>query len=296
MQASGKAPAYSPELGAFHREFEGELRSLLSELPFRSGMKVVDAACGDGFFVDLLAERVGETGLVIGLDSNLPILLSSETDQQALLAGALERPPFVFGQFDAVFCCQSLFSLPDPVQTLRRLAAWVRPKGFVAVLENDSLHQLMLPWDPKLELAIRAAEYAAFKVMHANPRKFYVGRHLPQCLREAGLEPRGFHTRTMDRLSPLTNDAESFLSAHLYSIVDRVSAHLDPWAKVELNDLIGVDRARIWLRESGFTFTWLNVLAWGETAAAGAHGYGKQRVRGSRQRPAQPSCAPHGGS
>jgi SAM-dependent methyltransferase len=251
------------ELAAFHAEFDAELKSLLDLPPVAAGMTVLDAACGDGFYLSALEEKVGPSGLVLGLDASLDTLREmANADKQKLIAGTVAASPLARGRLDAVLCCQSLFSLPEPVQTLATLAELVRPGGAVVVIENDSLHQLLLPWPPELELAVRAAEYASFREKSPHPRKFYVGRHLPACLRAAGLEPLGFATRTMDRAAPLQPAAERFLRLHLRQLHMRVADHLAPDSRRELDALLGSDSGHSWFRDPSFTFTWLNVVAW----------------------------------
>jgi ubiquinone/menaquinone biosynthesis C-methylase UbiE len=61
------------------------------------------------------------------------------------VAGRLEALPFDDDTFDLVWCAQSLYSLPEPVEALRQMRRVVRPGGVVAVLENDTLHQVILP-------------------------------------------------------------------------------------------------------------------------------------------------------
>ncbi len=84
--------------------------------------------------------------------------------------------PFAPASFDVVWCAQSLFSLPEPLAAVTRMAELAKPGGLVAVLEDDTLHQVLLPWPIDVELAVRTAEWAALVDQSAHPRKFYVGR------------------------------------------------------------------------------------------------------------------------
>ena len=165
--ASGDLPDYTAELAAFHLAFEPELRTLIGSLPLSPRMQVLDVACGDGFYTRLFAERLSAPGAVTGLDANVACLELARRRFSVrqwqcgveFIAGTLEQPPIPAGTFDFARCAQSLFTLADPTNALRQMAAAVRPGGFVAVLENDTLHQLLLPWPNGLELSLRTAEF-----------------------------------------------------------------------------------------------------------------------------------------
>ena len=66
----------------------------------------------------------------------------------------LRHLPIPDDSFDLVWCAQSLYSLPDPVDALRRMARAARPGGIVAVFENDEFHHVLLPWPVEVELAL----------------------------------------------------------------------------------------------------------------------------------------------
>ena len=57
------------------------------------------------------------------------------------------------------------------------------------MLENDTMHQVFLPWPVSLELPLRAAELRSFLGGNRNSSKYCVGWRLPAILAGAGLEP-----------------------------------------------------------------------------------------------------------
>jgi SAM-dependent methyltransferase len=81
----------------------------------------------------------------------------------------IDRLPFTDGSFDAVWCAQSPFSLREPVDAVTRMARAVKPGGLVAVLEDDTLHQVLLPWPVDVELAVRKAEWESFREEADHP-------------------------------------------------------------------------------------------------------------------------------
>jgi SAM-dependent methyltransferase len=264
-------PKYAEQLAAFHRAFAGELRGVIMSLPIVPHMRVLDVACGDGFYLGLLGTRLSEQGSLVGLDVN-PAFLELAREHLALLSlkcsldltlGSLAHPPLEPATFDFAWCAQSLFTLPEPVNAIRQMARLLRPGGVLAVLENDSLHQLVLPWPGPLEIALRVAEYTAHARQSPRPEKFYIGRRLPAVFAEAGLEPLGFRTQCIDRQAPLGEDLERFLQLHLERLARCVGPLLDARDAREFERLIDPAGNRYLLHQPWFTMTWLNVLSWG---------------------------------
>jgi SAM-dependent methyltransferase len=168
--------------------------------------------------------------------------------------------------YDLAWCAQSLYSFPEPIAALKKIAAALKPDGLVVVLENDTLHQLLLPWPTELELVVRSAEFAALAAESKRPGKYYVGRRLPAVFAEAGLEPLGFTTQAIDRAAPLTEPLERFLSCYLKRLRERIAPHIAADDAAEFADVASPDGARFLLRQPHFTCTWINVVAWGRKA------------------------------
>lgn len=263
---------YADELSAFHDAFARELDEMVGLLPIRPDMRVLDVACGDGYYTELLAERLSEAGTIIGVDTDAEMIAKANDRLRCsqlecgfeFVQGKLDQLARASDRFDLVFCAQSLYSLPEPVTVLRQIRDLLRPGGIAVVFENDSLHQLQLPWPPALEIALRATEFVALCDASQTPSKFYVGRRLPAVMSAAGLEPLGFRTQAIDRQAPLDPALEAFLQAHLERLRDRVASRLDPALLNELTSLIEPTSRNYLPRQPHFTLTWINVLAWGK--------------------------------
>jgi protein-L-isoaspartate O-methyltransferase len=52
-------PAYETRLAAYHEAFAAELRGMIAGLPIAAGDRVLEVACGDGFYSGLLARTSG---------------------------------------------------------------------------------------------------------------------------------------------------------------------------------------------------------------------------------------------
>lgn len=207
-------PAYDPLLRAFHRAFAPELSRAVAGLPLAPGSAVLDLACGDGFYTRRLARRAGPAGLVVAGDLNPAYLRrarrASGRDGRAapvtLARVDAYRLPFPDAAFDLVWCAQSFLSL-DPERALREMRRVVKPSGQVAVLENDPLHHVLLPWPVPLEVAVLGA------LERAGPCS--PGREVNRLFREAGLCPRRKKTVAADRQAPFSPAVRRFLTLHL---------------------------------------------------------------------------------
>lgn len=264
-------PDYAQQLARFHRAFAAELKLLVDALPLTPQMQVLDVGCGDGFYMGLFARRLRSPGRIVGLDIN-SAFLDMARNEPAIRSARCEVE-FMLGELadlsrriercDVVWCAQSLYSLPEPVSALRQMAELVRPGGIVAVLENDTMHQLLLPWPSEVEIALRAAELKGFCRESARPSKYYVGRRLPAVFGEAGLEPLGFQSQCIDRRAPLDDDLEAFLQLYLQDLAERAMPHLEGSLRKEFAALIDPNGPHYLLRQPYFTMSWLNVLVWG---------------------------------
>jgi 2-polyprenyl-3-methyl-5-hydroxy-6-metoxy-1,4-benzoquinol methylase len=176
------------------RCLEGLTRRLINECGMRPGLRVLDIGTGVGDVAMLVAETVGPSGSVVGVDAGERAV---EAARHRVREAGLRQVEFAvgtdqdlekFGQFDAAIGRFVLIHQPDPAAMVRRTAAAVRSGGIVAFLEpaihvdGSSL--------PEIELA-RAVEQSWKKFLRvALPSHDVAGRIIYSFL-DAGLpEPR----------------------------------------------------------------------------------------------------------
>ena len=102
------------------------------------GMHVLDVACGIGVVTRLAAERVGNTGRVVGLDINAAML--SVARGLPCVGGAVEwleasalEIPLPDSSFDVVLCQHGLQQFPDRPAALREMRRVLTPEGRLAL-------------------------------------------------------------------------------------------------------------------------------------------------------------------
>ena len=161
------------------------------------GARVLDVGSGAGDVALLVAELVGESGSVLGIDRDQAQLDSAArrcADAGIANAGFeladLHDPPS--GPFDGIVGRFVLMYQPDPDAAVRALAARLVPGGTMAFLELamplDSGTSGALGWpDHRLVAPIRSWISAAFKATAVAP---LMGLRLRDTFRAAGLEPQ----------------------------------------------------------------------------------------------------------
>ena len=224
-----RLPDYATLLTARHEAHADTFEQMVADLPLHEGETAVDIAIGDGFYTELLARR-NPSGRTIGLDVDLEFLSLAETvyvePPAALVLGDATELPFADASVDLVWCAHSLRSLPDAKAAVCEWARVTRPGGHIAILENDRLHEVLLPWPPEVELALYHAECRSDD---ANCERglggLHAGRRLHRLAEECGLELIGKRSYATDATPPTDAD-RAFLKLHLAALVDRVRPQL----------------------------------------------------------------------
>jgi ubiquinone/menaquinone biosynthesis C-methylase UbiE len=144
---------------------EPVIRRAVGDLHLKAGINVLDAGCGIGSHLPLLAEQVGPSGHVTGLDISGELLSIARQrvhddgleNRVRLVQGDVNNLPFAEESIDCVVsvdCVGYPFAL-QPVALLQELGRVVVPGGAVAIMGWS--HQQLLPGYPLLESRLNTA-------------------------------------------------------------------------------------------------------------------------------------------
>lgn len=130
------------------RSLETDYPTLISLL--REGLTVLDVGCGTGAISKGIAQKVGPTGRVVGIDNTEHFIRSGrETHAGVPNLELVHADLFSFepvNKFDLIVSARTLQWLSNPKAALQRLKGWLKPGGRISVLDYN--HQA-LEWQPE---------------------------------------------------------------------------------------------------------------------------------------------------
>jgi SAM-dependent methyltransferase len=168
----------------------------LDRVGLTQGMRCLDVGCGPGEVMRLMAERVGASGCVTGLDNDGRLGREARDVLRATVPGQVEfihadaeaTDEVPGGPFDLVYARLLLLHLRDPVAMIRKMYAWTRPGGVMLVQDYDCAPMSIVP-----PLATwKEFERVFYGVPEKVGRDLRIGRKLPLHFATAGVgEPDG---------------------------------------------------------------------------------------------------------
>ena len=189
------------------RGWETATGRLLDEIGLAPGARCLDAGCGPGETMRLMAQRVGPAGSVLGIDLDaalgadaVAMLHASGHRQCRFQVHDVSSPaPLPAAPFDLVYARLLLFHLPERVAVLARLWDAVAPGGHLVVQDYDIGGARVIPTLHSVDEAMRVL-VGAFTAVGCD---VHAGARLPQLFVQAGIgNPDG--TDVAGRLEPLS--------------------------------------------------------------------------------------------
>ena len=187
VDASGKADSlidYLDQATQVSLEYKRRTYELINA---HGGAVLLEAGCGTGDDARALAQLVGSTGKVIGIDSSEAMIAEARRRSVDLdlplefRVGDVQALDFPEHTFDTCRIDRVLMHIADPAQAIRELARVTKPGGLVLAYDIDWDSLVIDAPDREVTRAIRA-HYCDTAIRNA-----WIGRQLPRLMREAGL-------------------------------------------------------------------------------------------------------------
>lgn len=171
--------------------FGESAQHLFDRIGVAHGWAVADIGCGALGVLALLADRVGPTGSVTGVDRELRMLTTAQAslrqrghDRVRLVRADAQDTGLPRASLDLVHTRTLLINHPEPDRVLSEMMACARPGGWVAAQEPDTAAWMCEPscpaWDRLLELFS-----AHYRARGCDPR---IGRRLPALFHALGVD------------------------------------------------------------------------------------------------------------
>jgi SAM-dependent methyltransferase len=186
----GDSPAEIRHLVEQANVYAAEADELFDLIGIAAGSAVIDVGCGVLGVLDLLADRVGADGSVVGVDREPRMVEFGRelADRHGLAVEFLQADATATGlpdgSFDLVHSRTLLLNVANPEQILGEMVRIAKPGGVVAVQEPDAAAWNCDPPHPAFDI-LHATILSAYR---RTGRDFNIGRRIARMLRETGLD------------------------------------------------------------------------------------------------------------
>ncbi len=194
----GRSPVETERLRRQAEELEPQSVALLDRVDRPLGASAIDLGCGPAGVLALLAELVGPSGRVVGLDNDpTHVDLAREfarergLTQVEIVQADASQTGLPSDSFDLVHARTLLINLIDPAEAVAEMARLARPGGHVLLQEPDTTVRICYPPHPAWAQMAELFQ----TVVERDGADSSIGRQLPTLLREAGFVDIGVEAR-----------------------------------------------------------------------------------------------------
>jgi ubiquinone/menaquinone biosynthesis C-methylase UbiE len=199
-----------------------EREQMIRDIWFKRSSNVVDAGCGPGLWIPLLARAIGPLGHILGVDLSPEALVTAQRRSQAnwyhrmvqYKLGTLEQLPVKPGTVDTIFSANVSQYLPDPVSTFAAMGRYLVPGGRLTIKDIDFGTMRFYNIDVGLQARVFQARQRWEQLRLAAGYTFedsWVGSKLAGYLQAAGYEEIQERSYRIVRRYPLSKDFRFYL-------------------------------------------------------------------------------------
>ena len=218
-------------------ELAPESSWLFDQIGIQPGSRVIEIGCGPRGCLDLLSERVGINGKVIGVERSAEqvgrarkfVADNHLTNTEVLCIDARETG-LPEASFDLATARLVLVNVPKPELLVEEMVRLVQPGGVVALHEPDSTTQRYDPPLPAQERLLQVLN--TYAEMNSIDRA--IGLKIPRMLREAGVVD--VHVHPFVHTYPLGHQRRMLLLEFVENARSRI-LEKNLIGEIELNEL-----------------------------------------------------------
>jgi ubiquinone/menaquinone biosynthesis C-methylase UbiE len=209
-------------LETHHRSKAPEREQMIRDLHLKKDSSVIDAGCGPGLWIPLLARAIGPGGRITGVDISPAALVTAQQrshgrwyqHQVQYRQGVLEQLPVQRGSTDVIFSANVSQYLADPVETFAAMGQYLKRNGQLVVKDIDFGTMRFHNIDPVLQARILQAREQWERVRVDAGYAFedsWVGSKLAGYMRAAGYTQVTEKSYHITRCYPLPEDFRFYL-------------------------------------------------------------------------------------
>jgi ubiquinone/menaquinone biosynthesis C-methylase UbiE len=209
---------------------------VLRNAGLKAGTRIADIGCGSGIITEYLANEVGASGLVVGIENSEKIFNIAKTrtakynQVQIIKNDACNLVEIKDNSFDLVYARFLLQHLPDPSKLLIEAKRVLKASGKLIVMDADDSLFHMTTYHQ--EMAQFLSEASKGQTKYGGDRN--IGHKIPCMLFDAGYSNinTSVYTFTSKNISP-----HEFLDITTKFKIDLLDPSLKDWGKNILNDI-----------------------------------------------------------
>lgn len=223
-----------------HRVKLLDRQEIMRKLDIQPGDHVLDLGCGPGLWSQLLADAVGPSGRIVGIDfDNYLLAYAGKITRESHPGHDISFRQMDFSDigeldetFDVVFFSNCFCYLPDPSAMVERMKQTARPGGRIIGRNWDGEPFLLSPMDVGLlslvqHHLVRATEDRSEGAPLDHYFDHYFGRKMPGMFRRQGFRHVTCDTHVIERSGPADSDLAAYIRTNGEWMGDKIQGRVD---------------------------------------------------------------------